>query len=272
MPELPEVESIKLQLEKKLIGKRIEKVWLNPGSLVFRDCPERNNFSKKLKGRKIDRILRRGKYLLLKLNNKMLVIHLGMSGNILFKEPAFKRDKHTHLELYFKNFKLIFRDPRRFGRVGLVKSDDFSALCGLAQLGVEPLTKKFNGAWLGGKLALRKAPIKSLLLDQKIACGIGNIYSDEACYLARICPLRPGGKISAEEIKALVKAIKKVLREAIKKVGCTIQDYKTSEGLAGDYKPRVYGRADERCYRCGGKIKRAKLGNRSSFYCPNCQT
>ena len=272
MPELPEVETIKSQLQSKILGKTIAKVWIKRDSLVFRDCRETNYLAEKLKGKKIKAISRRGKYLLIKLScEKFLVIHLGMSGNLLIKEHNFKADKHTHLELYFKGFKLIFRDPRRFGRVALIENHNFSGLKGLSELGPEPLSKDFNLRWLTEKLANRKARIKFLLLDQRIACGIGNIYSDEACYLAKISPLKAGGQLSQKQLKNLVKAIKKVLKEAIAKVGCTIQDYKTSEGLSGDYKPRVYGRENQRCYRCRGRIKRIKLGNRSTFYCPVCQ-
>jgi len=272
MPELPEVETIKCELRPKILGKTIERVRLKPDSLVFRDYKQRNSLPKKIRGKRIKKISRRGKYLLFRLDDgKALVIHLGMSGNVLLKEPDFKRDKHTHLELYFKEFKLIFQDPRRFGRVALIGNNDSFMLKGLARLGPEPLSKNFNPLWLAKKLVHRKATIKSLLLDQRIACGLGNIYSDEACYLAKISPLRPAGNLSQKEIMELVKAIKKALKEAIKKIGCTIQDYKTSEGLTGDYQPRVYGRENQKCHRCRGIIRRAKIGNRSSFYCPNCQ-
>jgi formamidopyrimidine-DNA glycosylase len=141
----------------------------------------------------------------------------------------------------------------------------------LANLGPEPLSKGFNAQWLAAKFAGRKAPVKALLLDQTIGAGVGNIYSDEALFLAKISPLRKAGSLKPGEISKLAKAVKKVLREAIAKIGCTFRDYRTSEGTMGGYKPRAYGRAGEKCKRCNGTVIRKLIGNRSSFFCPRCQ-
>jgi len=272
MPELPEVETIRCQVEARLVGHRIKKVWLRKSSLVFRDFKGKNRLPKNIEGKRVLAVNRRGKYLLIELEGALtLMIHLGMSGNLIIKEGAGGRDRHCHLEIFFKDFRLTLRDPRMFGRVALFKDRDFSWLPGLDALGPEPLSNDFNAERLAEKFKGRKAPVKALLLDQEIGAGIGNIYSDEACYVSRISPLRPAGKLKKEEIKKLAKAVKKVLNQAIKNMGCTIRDYRTSDGAGGDYRPLVYGRKDRKCHRCGGTIIRVRVGNRSSFYCSKCQ-
>ena len=271
MPELAEVETIRRELEPELVGKRIELVWWRRGGRVFRQLANEHLLSG-LKGKRILKISRRGKYLLFYLSSgKILVIHLGMSGSLKLEDKKQKRDRHQYLELYFKDFRLSFRDPRTFGLVAILDENDFSLLSGLNQLGPEPLSKEFNSHWLKEKFHQRKAPVKSLLLDQRICAGVGNIYGDEACFFAGISPLRPAGSLSEEELKALSRSIKKVLKEAIAKIGTTIQSYQTSSGEPGGYSPRVYGREGEACFRCGRKIRRARLGNRSTYFCPGCQ-
>lgn len=272
MPELPEVETIKRQLENRLTGQRIKKVWLRPGSLVFRDFPGKNRLPQRIEDKKIIAVARRGKYLLISLEDDLtLMIHLGMSGSLLVREHSIKRDRHCHLEIFFKGFKLTFRDPRMFGRVALFQGRDFSPVPGLHNLGPEPLGDEFNAEWLSQKFKGRKAPVKALLLDQAIAAGVGNIYSDEACYVSGISPLRPAGRIKDQEREKLAKAVKKVLKQAIANIGCTIRDYKSSAGAGGEYRPLAYGRKGEKCHRCGGTIIKVTVGNRSSFYCPECQ-
>jgi len=272
MPELPEVETICRELESRLVGKKISRAWWKKDSRVFRDFPRKDRLLCALKGKTVRSLERKGKYLLIELSeNFTLVIHLGMTGNLLLQEKSNKTDPHTHLELSFRNFKLSFRDPRTFGRVGLITEGVSCRLDGLFRLGPEPLSKGFNQQWLSQKLAGRKAGIKALLMNQAIGAGIGNIYSDEACFLAGISPKRKAGSLKKPEIKKLVRAIKLILRKAIKDSGTTISDYQTSLGQSGKYQPRVYGREGELCQKCGHKILRTRIGNRSSFYCPNCQ-
>ncbi len=272
MPELPEVETVRRELESRLAGKRIEKIWWNRDSLVFRDFPEKNRLLPLLPKKTIRKVSRKGKYLLLEMSgNHVLIIHLGMTGTLLVRSKDQKRDRHTHLEIFFRGFKLTLRDPRMFGRVGLIREAGTCRLAGLTCLGPEPLSKDFNYAWLKEKFSGRKTTIKSVLMDQAIAAGVGNIYSDEALFRARISPRRSAGRIRPAEIKKLVTAIKQVLKKAIKNMGTTFSDYRTSFGRRGDYRPLVYGREGERCKRCGGKIVRITIGNRSSFFCPACQ-
>jgi formamidopyrimidine-DNA glycosylase len=272
MPELPEVETVRTELESQLVGKRIEKLWWNRDSLVFRDFSQKNRLLPRLPKKTILKVTRKGKYLLLEMSgNHVLIIHLGMTGTLLVRPKDQKRDRHTHLELFFRSFKLTLRDPRMFGRVGLIREAGTCRLAGLTCLGPEPLSRDFNYAWLKEKFSGRKANIKSVLMDQAIAAGVGNIYSDEALFHARISPLRPAGSLRPAEIKKLAAAIKQVLKKAIKNMGTTFSDYRTSFGRRGDYRPLSYGREGEPCKRCRGKIVRVTVGNRSSFYCPACQ-
>jgi formamidopyrimidine-DNA glycosylase len=175
------------------------------------------------------------------------------------------------LEIYFHDFKLTLRDPRMFGRVALFHNHDFSAMPGLANLGPEPLSKEFNADWLAEKFRGRKASVKALLMDQAIGAGIGNIYADEACFIARVSPLRPAGKLNHKELVKLAAGVKKVLKRSLAAMGCTFSDYRTSEGETGDYRPYVYGREGQECPKCGSVIVKTIIGNRSSWYCPRCQ-
>jgi formamidopyrimidine-DNA glycosylase len=272
MPELPEVETIRRQIEPVLSGARIEKVWMRRAALVFRDFPQKGRLPKLIEGKKVLAVDRCGKYLLIEIEGKLtLMIHLGMSGSLMIRDTDAAKDKHAHLEIFFRGFKLSFRDPRMFGRVALFQDHDFSAMPGLDRLGPAPLSKEFNAGWLGQKFKGRKAAVKALLLDQSIAAGVGNIYSDEACHVAHISPLRQAGRIKPDELERLARAVKAVLRNGIAALGCTIRDYKSSGGASGDYQPLAYGREGRECLECGGKIIRVNVGNRSSFYCPKCQ-
>jgi formamidopyrimidine-DNA glycosylase len=272
MAELAEVETFRRQLVKKICGKRIKRVCMRESSLVFRNFANSKKLPEILEGKKIIEVNRRCKYLLIRIEgNLTLVIHPGMTGNLFLGDKKAERDQHCHLELYFERFKLTFRDPRMFGRVILLIDKDLSCFPGLGCLGPEPLSKDFNEKWLFEKLHNRKAPIKSLLLDQRIACGVGNIYADEACFRAGISPLRPGKDLNRKELKRLSESIKFVLRKAIRNAGTTIRDYRTSEGRVGSNRPVMYGRKGKPCIRCGGKIIRTIISGRSTFYCPICQ-
>jgi formamidopyrimidine-DNA glycosylase len=272
MPELPEVETIKCQLAGKLLGRTIEKVSMANQSLVFRDYPHKRKLPKEITGRKVLAVNRRGKYLQVELDDDLtLVLHLGMSGTLLVRDKAERRDRHCHLEIFFGDFKLTLRDPRMFGRVALFRNHDFSSMPGLANLGPEPLSREFNADWLAEKFRGRKASVKALLMDQAIGAGIGNIYADEACFVARVSPLRPAGKLNHEELIKLAVGVKKVLKRSLAAMGCTFSDYRTSEGETGDYRPYVYGREDRKCPKCGALIVKTIIANRSSWYCPKCQ-
>jgi len=272
MAELAEVETFRRQLERRIRGKSIGSVWIRKSSLVFRSLEKGANLSKALQGAKILQLKRRCKYLFLETDKGLtLIIHPGMTGNLFIRQNDERRDQHCHLELYFDKFKLTFRDPRMFGRVMLAKSENLSCIPSIGCLGPEPLSKEFNANWLYEKVYNRKVAIKSLLLDQRIGCGVGNIYADEACFRAGISPLRYGRDLKKQELKRLASAIKFVLKRAIKNAGTTIRDYKTSEGKTGSNRPAMYGREGKPCKRCGGTIIKTAIAGRVSFYCPSCQ-
>lgn len=271
MPELPEVETIKRQLAQNLIGKRIEKIWIKRNSRIFRKLSHPRKIYK-LKGKKIVKIKRRAKYLIFIFNNKQaLVFHLGMTGGFKFEKKNKKPALHFHLEMCFSDCKLSFSDLRKFGKILLTNNSELNKIKELSGLGPEPFSDEFNKSWLAEKFCGRKAPVKSLLLDQHICAGVGNIYADEACYRAGILPTRPAGSLGKEEISRLVRSIKKVLKDAIDFRGTTIRDYQTAFSKSGGYQPKVYGREGEPCLKCGEKIRRTKISGRSSYFCPSCQ-
>ena len=292
MPELPEVEVTRRQLEPLLVGRRVARVVTSLPSYFFLTPPA--VLRRKLPGRRFEGLDRVGKYLLARLDNgERLLLHLGMTGQIfgagvpgvrLLSSTAgasltpeeqvreFRPDKHTHLRLRFDDGgpDVFFRDARKFGKVQLMRPDEASAR--LERLGPDALAA--SGRLLFGAVRARRVPIKSLLLDQSLLAGVGNIYADEALFLAAVRPTRPGRRVSREECDRIAKAIRKVLRRSIATGGSSISDYVQPDGNAGAYQDerRVYGREGEPCPRCHTAIRRRVLGQRSSHYCPTCQT
>jgi formamidopyrimidine-DNA glycosylase len=198
-----------------------------------------------------------------------LLLHLGMSGKLLWVEPERPWDRHTHLVVDFGDRELRLSDPRRFGRIGWRMPGEALK----ADLGVDPLSRRFQAQWLAAQLQTRRAPIKSVLLDQRIVAGLGNIYADESLFHARIHPQRPAGGLSADECGRLVRAIKAVLRTAIKHRGTSFSDYVDALGHPGQNQAylQVYARQGQPCGRCRTPIVRVWVQNRSSYFCPRCQ-
>lgn len=280
MPELPEVETVRLALDKALSGRKITHVDVRAKGL-------RKPFPKDLKtrlgGRKILRCIRRAKYALVELDNgDVLVLHLGMSGRITLhdKNASYRPEKHDHLVMAFDNgLRLAFNDARRFGMVLLMAKNKLAGHEAFKSLGPEPLEKDFTGAVLARALAGRKTPIKAALLDQRIVAGLGNIYVSEALFDAGISPLRLAGSLSQKEATALCISIKKVLKKAVAAGGSTLKDYKRPDGELGYFQHSftVYDRAGLGCRGCDcnaaktGGIKRIMQAGRSTFYCPRRQ-
>lgn len=267
MPELPEVETIKRSLAF-LCGARIRHIDIRREDIVRLKDYE----LKELYGKRLEDISRRGKYLILRLEAGFnIVLHLGMSGRFfVLEEEILAEEKHIHSIIYLDNGqKLVYQDPRRFGGIWLARDlDDF-----FKHMGKEPLQDDFNCEYLSGVTSKRKIPIKSLLLEQHIIAGIGNIYADEALFRAGIRPDRRACSLMGEEIEALCEAIKEVLLAGIEKRGTTFRDYRDGYGKSGNFQNflNVYGREGEECRRCGTGIEREKIGGRSSYFCPNCQ-
>ncbi len=287
MPELPEVEIIKRSLLKMVIKAKIIDIKINNKNLRYK-IP--NNFSSSLIGEKILKIKRRSKYLIFCFKKKILLVHLGMSGKIFiirknystsFKKTFYHNinilEKHNHI--YFKlnnGFYIIYNDVRRFGFLKLYKNTKIKQIPFLSKLGIEPFNKKFNQKYFQKFISDRKKNIKNLLLDQTFVSGLGNIYANEVLFESKISPLRGCKNLSKNEIRIIIKNIKKILKLSISKGGSSIKDFKDTKGISGKFQQffKVYGRQNKNCSRvtCNNKIKKIKISNRSSYYCSECQS
>jgi formamidopyrimidine-DNA glycosylase len=291
MPELPEVETVRRGLEQAMVGARIEKIELRRKDIRFPFPPR---FRERLTGRRIAALARRAKYLLFRLDGgETLIAHLGMSGSFrveaaetttpgAFHRERSKDPKHDHVVLHLDNDKTVtYNDPRRFGFFDLGASDALQSHPSLAGLGEEPLAPDFDAARLAALFRGVRAPLKSALLDQRRIAGLGNIYVCEALFRAKLSPLRPAGVLAdaagnpTPAARALAKAIRAVLEEAIEAGGSTLRDHRRADGELGYFQHTfaVYDREGLPCLRqgCRGTIARLAQSSRSTFYCPACQ-
>jgi formamidopyrimidine-DNA glycosylase len=269
LPELPEVETTVNELKSFIIGKTIREVEVfTPNSVAV---PSAEEFQFALKGRRIKNIRRRGKFILIELDkSEFLIVHLRMTGSLLFKPEDPAPEKFVRILLHFKdNTSLHFRDVRRFGRMWLVK--DIDSVVG--KLGLEPLSPEFTLAAFKGILAKRQTPVKALLLDQTLIAGIGNMYADEALFHAKIHPLYPADALSTNQIKLLHEAIRSVLEQGIRAKGASTDTFYRPEGEKGaaHLAFKVAHKGGETCPVCGGCIERIVVHQRGTFYCPRCQ-
>ncbi len=264
MPELPEVETIVRKLEKDLTGCKIlraDLLW--EGTLA---TPKPAHFKKNIVGQYISTVKRRGKYIVLPLSVETLLIHLRMSGDMLIRSEAEPIHKHDRLVLHFDNeHYLAFSNMRKFGRVWFTPTPKDI----LGKLGPEPLDDSFTAEMLYEKLQQHKRQIKPLLLDQTFIAGMGNIYTDEALYLAGLHPLAKSDLIEQHQAQILWRSIRKVLTEGIKRNGTSI-DWIYRGGDFQNYL-QVYGRKDEPCFKCGTPIQKIKVAQRGTHFCPQCQ-
>jgi formamidopyrimidine-DNA glycosylase len=293
MPELPEVETVRLGLEPVLVGNRFASVEQRRKDLRF---PFPLNFAKRLSGRKIEALDRRAKYLLARLDDgEVLVMHLGMTGRFSidrangeklepgrFYDEAPAAPAHEHVVFHMGDGAAIrYADARRFGYMDLIRQSGLDEHALFKGLGIEPLSDAFTPEWLAGRLKGKATSIKAALLDQRLIAGLGNIYASEALHRAKISPYRLAGTIPTKTGKptvktiALVKSIKAVLGDAIKAGGSSLRDYRSAEGRLGRFQHsfKVYGREGKPCRGkgCSGKVRRVVQNGRSTFYCPNCQ-
>ncbi len=274
MPELPEVETYVRDLEPVLRGRRITVASVTwPRTIA---TPTAEQFEETIPGAAFDSFQRRGKYMLFGLDDgRTLVVHLRMTGRLTIVQGDEEAGKHVHVVLHLDNGqKIHFQDTRKFGRIWL--TDDLPSVIG--DLGPEPLSDAFTAQYLAEKLENRKASIKSLILDQSIIAGIGNIYADESLFEARIHPVRPGGTLSMAEIERLHAAIVQLLAQAIELQGSTLgtstlQNYSRPGGQSGSFQEsfRVFRRTGEPCPLCGTPIERIVVGQRGTHFCPRCQ-
>ena len=276
MPELPEVETVRRGLEARVRGQRIASVDLRRPDLRIPFPP---GFASRLAGRRVERIDRRAKYLLVRLDDGgVVIIHLGMAGRLVLSDgpSAAAPGKHEHVAIVFDNgVRMTYDDHRRFGLMTVTEAADLDAHPLLAHLGLEPLAPSFNGAALAKLFAGRRTPVKAALLDQTAVVGVGNIYACEAMFRAHISPRRLARTITGERADRLAAAVRAVLEEAVAAGGSSLRDYVQASGELGYFQHawRVYGRAGEKCRTrgCKGTVKRMVQSNRSTFYCPVCQ-
>jgi len=273
VPELPEVETIRLRLEPKLVGRRLERVRIDDPRLVRPYEPVQ--VAAELEGERVSALDRRGKYLIVRFESgRGLLIHLRMTGS-LRHAPAGTLEDDPHRRAVVRlddGSDVAYRDLRRFGTWLVVEPEELEPYLD-ARLGAEPLADGFTAATLRKRLAGRRAPIKAALLDQRTLAGMGNIYVDEALWRARIHPLRPAGELSATEVRRLRPAIRAALEAGIARQGSTLRDYRLPDGGAGamQHEFKVYGRDDEPCDRCGTPIEKIRAAGRGTWYCPRCQ-
>jgi len=277
MPELPEVETIRLMLRPLLVGRRIVRAHVRRRDIV--GFPGPRGFERGIAGRTVAELGRRGKYLIIRLDlERELIVHLRLSGHLEVVDKD-EEVKYERVRFDLDDGKaLSFAEPRVLGRVYLVQQDKYpSELAGMMKMGPEPIHADFDAAYLRERLRGRTAPVKNLLLDQRVACGVGNIYSDEALFRAGIRPLRKAGRLGGAEVDQLARALADVLRDGIKWCGTTLGDgrYRLPEGETGSFQKKlaVFGREGERCRRrgCTGVVRRQRVGGRSTHYCPVCQ-
>ncbi len=285
MPELPEVETVRRGLEPVLVGARLARVEARRPDLRFA-LPD--GFVQRLTGARVDRLTRRGKYILAHLDREeILAMHLGMTGRFEIEGPsqqasavrsAAPRADPRHAHILFETDagdRITFFDPRRFGSMDLIAADRIGEQPPFSRMGPEPLEDEFDADHLAAAFTGRRQGAKALLLDQSVVAGLGNIYVCEALHRARISPSRAAGALGRAKLTALVAAIRWVLEQAIDAGGSTLRDYAAADGSLGYFQHRfgVYGRQGEPCPApgCGAVIRRVVLAGRSTFYCPRCQ-
>jgi len=269
MPELPEVEITRRGIEPHVAGRILT-------GLVVRDrrlrWPVASGLARRLIGRRVNRVRRRAKYLLLDFDEGTLIVHLGMSGSLRALERPEPPGLHDHVDLIFGRTLLRLRDPRRFGSV-LWQAGRAEQHRLLAHLGIEPLEHAFTGEYLFRATRGRRVAIKQLLMNHAVVVGVGNIYASEALFRAGIYPLTPAGRLSLARCNRLAQTVRETLEAALLAGGSTLRDFVNSDGKPGYFQHQrlVYGRAGEPCRTCAKPIKSIRQGQRSTFYCPNCQ-
>ena len=271
MPELPEVETTRRGILPSLRGRRIRGVEVRESRLRWPVPPDLDAI---LRGEEVDTVERRGKYLLVRLGKGTLLIHLGMSGSLrVLTAPASAPRKHDHIDLVLEGEQLLrYHDPRRFGAFLWLEGDPAEHPL-LVDLGPEPLAEGFDGDYLFCRSRGRRTSVKQFLMDGHVVVGVGNIYANEALYLAGIDPRRQAGRIAAARYARLADAVRRVLEGAIAQGGTTLRDYVNGDGAPGYFalSLSVYGRTGEPCPGCGAAIRQVRNAQRSTFYCPCCQ-
>ncbi len=271
MPEIAEVETVKNTLKKKILNKEIKDV-----KILYPKIIESNleDFKKILIGRKFQDIKRRGKWLLFDLGDYYLLSHLRMEGKYFVKKSNEEIVKHEHIIIsLLDNTDLRYHDTRKFGRMNLVKKEDLSKVEAIKKQGAEPLSKELTQEYLIEHFKNKDIPIKTLLLDQTIISGLGNIYANEVLFASKINPLKKGHDLTKEDCQNIVSSTNKIIKKAIEMGGTTIKSYTSSLGVTGQFQNylQVHKLENKPCPICQTPIKKIKIGGRSTYYCPKCQ-
>jgi formamidopyrimidine-DNA glycosylase len=279
--ELPEVEVMRRDLEKDVVGRKIAAAEVRPSKnamRIIRRHGRRKEFADKLIGRKILKSDRRGKYVLLSLDNgDVLVVHFAMSGQFVRGNKRVPLPPHTHVVITFQQGgDLRFVDPRTFGEMFVTAGDDLGKVKELQHIAIDPLDHVFTWQSFGGQMAQRESKLKQLLMDQKFISGLGNIYSDEVLFAAGLRHDRLSDTLSSQEVRRLYRSLQEVLQEAIRYRGTTLEDeaYLDLFGKPGEFQNelKVYGRQGLPCRRCRTPIETVKVSGRSAYFCPQCQS
>lgn len=270
MPELPEVETVKRVLEQKLIGLQIEEIRVFHDNIIVGDT---KNFIRKLQGKHFKEIRRMGKYLIFILEDISFISHLRMEGKYFYKNKDEEVVKHEHVIFYLSNgMTLRYHDVRKFGKMELKKNNEIYDTPPLSHLGYEPFAKEMTADLLLRKIN-KNIEIKTLLLDQTIIAGLGNIYVDEVLFASGIHPNKKGLDIQLKEASSIINNSRNILKLAMESGGTTIRSYTSSLGVYGHYQDflKVHTKVGEKCGFCGSTIQKCKINGRSTYFCPNCQ-
>ena len=272
MPELPEVETVKETLKKQVLNRIITNVNIYYENVI--EYPTSSEFKEKIINQKINDIKRRGKWLIFELDDYYLLSHLRMEGRYFLRTKDDEILKHEHISfLLDNNLELRYLDTRKFGRMHLIKKDELLTRKPISELGLEPWDENLTHIYLKEKYKTKKLPIKTVLLDQSIMVGIGNIYADEILFLSKISPFKRCNELNDIELTKIIINTKLVLEKAIKAGGTTIRTYESSEGVHGRFKQEllIHGKEKEKCINCNEIILKTRIGGRGTYYCPKCQ-
>lgn len=272
MPELPEVETVKETLKKKVLNKKIKDVDIYWDSIIA--YPNITTFKKNIKNQTINDITRLGKWLIFHLDDYILLSHLRMEGKYFLRDSTEEKKKHEHVFFHFTdNTDLRYHDTRKFGKMHLVKKCDFNDYIVVKELGLEPWDKNLNNKYLKEKYKKKTLPIKTVILDQSIITGIGNIYADEILFLSHINPLKKANLLKTKDLDLIIDNTRITLEKAISEGGTTIRSYTSDEGVSGRFQNNLYvhQKEGENCLICGSKIIKIRVGGRGTYYCPKCQ-
>lgn len=272
MPELPEVETVRQGLKQKLLKRTIKEAIIIYDGII--EYPKKEEFTTKIKNQKINDIDRYGKWLIFILDDYYLLSHLRMEGKYFIKNSKEDYQKHEHVIFKLDNNEdLRYMDVRKFGKMHLIKKEDIKKIGPLTSLGLEPWDNKLNTSYLKEKYQKKKLPIKTVLLDQNIIVGIGNIYANEILFLSHINPYTKAQDLTDNELDNIIKYTKKVLEQAIKEGGTTIRSYSSVNGVHGLFQQKlnVHSKEGEPCPNCKKNITKVKIGGRGTYYCENCQ-